>query len=77
MTTITRITPSPESHLTEREMEVLTLVADGYANKLIAVRLFICEPTVKNHITSIMRKLKASDRTHAVVTAFRLGWLPL
>ena len=63
--------------LTEREMEVLSLVAEGCANKHIAARLHICEPTVKNHITVIMRKLKASDRTHAVVTAFRLGWLAL
>ena len=64
-------------HLTEREKEVLSLVAEGYSNKLIAARLGISERTVKSHLTYIMTKLRAFDRTHAVVTAVRLGWLAI
>ena len=71
------VTPPDADPLTEREMEVLSLVAEGYSNKLIAARLHICERTVKNHLTFIMTKLRASDRTHAVVTAVRLGWLAI
>lgn len=63
------------SILTKREQEILSLVAEGYPNKLVAARLNISERTVKNHLTNIMTKLHASDRTHAVVTAIRLGWL--
>ena len=63
--------------ITEREREVLTLVAQGYSNKLISNSLDIAERTVKSHLTSTMTKLRASDRTHAVVTAVRLGWLDI
>ena len=63
--------------ITEREREVLTLVAQGYSNKLISNSLGIAERTVKSHLTSTMTKLRASDRTHAVVTAVRLGWLDI
>ena len=63
--------------LTERELQVLSLVAQGYSNKAIGGELGICERTVKNHISYIMTKLQASDRTHAVVTAIRLGWLAI
>ena len=63
--------------ITEREREVLSLVAEGNSNKLIANSLGISERTVKNHLTWIMRKLRASDRTHAVVSAVRLGWLAI
>ncbi len=63
--------------LTDRELQVLNLVAEGYSNKGIASHLRICERTVKNHLTSIMTRLRASDRTHAVVTAVRLGWLAI
>ncbi len=69
--------PVDAQPLTEREREVLSLVAEGYSNKLIAARLGISERTVKNHLTYIMTKLRASDRTHAVVTAVRLGWLAI
>ena len=69
--------PIDAQPLTEREREVLSLVAEGYSNKLIAARLGISERTVKNHLTYIMIKLRASDRTHAVVTAVRLGWLAI
>ena len=63
--------------MTGREQEVLGLVAEGFSNKLVAAELGIRERTVKNHLTSIMTKLRAADRTHAVVTAVRLGWLAI
>ena len=63
--------------LTERELQVLSLVAEGCSNKIVGDRLNIRERTVKNHLTCIMTKLRASDRTHAVVTAVRLGWLAI
>ncbi len=63
--------------LTDREREVLSFVAEGYSNKLISAELGISERTVKNHLTATMTKLRASDRTHAVVAAMRLGWLDL
>lgn len=61
--------------LSRREMEILKYVAEGKPNKGIANTLNISEQTIKNHITSIMRKLNANDRTHAVVLAIRNGWL--
>ena len=63
--------------LTDREGEVLALVAEGFTNKMIGAQLGISERTVKNHLTSIMTKLRATDRTHSVVTAVRLGWLAI
>ena len=63
--------------VTEREREVLALVAEGYSNRQIGVELGISERTVKNHMTCTMTKLRASDRTHAVVTAVRHGWLAI
>lgn len=71
------ITPLDADPLTERELQVLSLVAEGASNKIVADRLGICERTVKNHLTCVMTKLRASDRTHAVVTAVRLGWLAI
>ena len=62
--------PSPQApHLFPRELEILNLVARGHSNREIAERLHISERTVKNHVTSIMRKLKAQNRTHAVIMA--------
>jgi DNA-binding NarL/FixJ family response regulator len=55
-----------EDHLTARELEVLKLIANGNANKEIAAQLAIAEDTVKKHVTSILEKLAANDRTHAV-----------
>jgi DNA-binding NarL/FixJ family response regulator len=69
--------PIEAQPLTEREREVLALVAEGNSNKLIGEQLNIAERTVKSHLTYIMTKLRASDRTHAVVTAVRLGWLAI
>ena len=63
--------------VTNRELEVLSLVAEGFSNKRISAALRISERTVKNHLTATMGKLQASDRTHAVVPAFRKGWLIL
>ena len=61
--------------LSQREIEILRYVAEGNPNKRIAGALNISEQTIKNHITSILRKLNANDRTHAVVLAIRNGWL--
>jgi len=61
--------------LSPRETEILKYIAEGNSNKRIAHALGIGEQTIKNHITSIMRKLNANDRTHAVVLAMRKGWL--
>ncbi|MCH8195518.1 MAG: response regulator transcription factor [Chloroflexi bacterium] len=69
--------PPDVQRLTDREREVLALVAEGHSNKSIGANLCISERTVKNHLTYIMTKLRAMDRTHAVVTAVRLGWLAI
>ena len=63
--------------LTQREVEVLKRVAAGKPNKLIAVELDISEGTVKTHMKSILPKLDASDRTHAVMIALKRGILDL
>jgi DNA-binding NarL/FixJ family response regulator len=63
--------------LTEREVEVLRRVAAGKPNKLIAAELEITEGTVKTHMKSILPKLDASDRTHAVMIALKRGILDL
>ena len=72
-----RIVSINTERLTDREREILSLVAEGCSNKVIAANLAIAETTVKSHLTNIMTKLWASDRTHAVVTAVRLGWLAI
>jgi two-component system, NarL family, response regulator len=59
--------------LTPREIEVLQLIARGCSNKLVADRLGVREDTVKVHVTSILSKLGASDRTHAVTIAVQRG----
>ena len=63
--------------LSEREVEVLRLVAAGNANKEIAARLSIGEDTVKRHVTNILAKLQANDRTHAVTIALKRGIIEL
>jgi DNA-binding NarL/FixJ family response regulator len=63
--------------LTEREVEVLRRVAAGKSNKVIAVELDISEGTVKTHMKSILPKLDASDRTHAVMIALKRGILDI
>jgi DNA-binding NarL/FixJ family response regulator len=63
--------------LSPREMEILRLIARGLSNKEIAYKLGISPQTVKNHVTSILRKLGVSDRTQAAVYALRRGWIQL
>jgi DNA-binding NarL/FixJ family response regulator len=65
------------SPLTPRETEILTYMAKGYFNKQIAIELSISEQTIKNHITSILRKLDANARTQAVITAIKRGLISL
>src|SRR5215472_6171556 len=59
--------------LTEREIEVLRLVAAGNSNKIVADHLAISEETVKGHMRSILSKLGTNDRTHAVTIALKRG----
>jgi len=66
-----------DDDLTLRETEVLRLIANGGANKEIAGQLSISEETVKSHVTNIMAKLAANDRTHAVTIALRRGIIEL
>jgi DNA-binding NarL/FixJ family response regulator len=63
--------------LSDREIEILRGVARGQPNKIIAAELAISENTVKNHIKSILSKLDADDRTHAVTIALRRGYIEL
>lgn len=67
----TRPVESRPHGLTEREIEVLRLVARGNSNKTIARQLFISEKTVKNHLTNIFQKLDVSDRTQAALLAIK------
>lgn len=69
--------PTNPSILTEREIQVAQLLAEGLSNKLIADRLGISDHTAKFHVTGIMSKLAASTRTGAVVEALRRGIISL
>ena len=62
-----------EEELSARELDVLRLIAAGNANKEIAAQLSVTEETVKSHVTSILSKLAANDRTHAVTLALQRG----
>jgi DNA-binding NarL/FixJ family response regulator len=66
-----------EDDLTAREIDVLRLIAGGNANKEIACQLSIGEETVKSHVTNILGKLGANDRTHAVTIALKRGIIEL
>lgn len=66
-----------EEHLSGREVEVLRLIASGNANKEIAAQLSIGEDTVKRHVTNILSKLGANDRTHAVTIGLKRGIIEL
>lgn len=74
-----RDAPAPEhpdlqyEDLTQRELEVLQLAAEGLSNKEIAARLVIAEKTVKNHVANIFSKLQVNDRTQAILYALRTG----
>ena len=63
--------------LSTREMEILACITRGQSNKEIAQQLGISRQTVKNHMTSILRKLAVNDRTQAAVYALRRGWIRL
>ena len=63
--------------LSSREMEVLEMVTNGLNNKDVATSLGISHQTVKNHMTTIMRKLQVNDRTQAAVYAIQHGWIRL
>ena len=65
------------SPLSGREVEILDYIARGNSNKEIAKSLKISDQTVKNHITSILKKLSVNDRTAAVVHALRHGWIKM
>ncbi|MFF3437409.1 response regulator [Streptosporangium sp. NPDC002721] len=65
----------PIQRLTEREVEVLRLVAEGYSNREIARALFLAEGTVKNHVSTMLLKLGARDRTNAVLRALHANIL--
>jgi len=65
----------PVEQPTEREMEVLHLVAKGFTNKAIGVQLGISDRTVQGHLAHIFDKLQASSRTEAVMRAVSLGWI--
>ncbi|MBI2829981.1 MAG: response regulator transcription factor [Chloroflexi bacterium] len=65
------------SPLTPRETEILNYIGQGFLNKQIAAKLGISEQTIKNHVTSILRKLNANARTEAVVVAIRQGLISI
>lgn len=64
---------NPFLELTEREREVLLLIADGRSNTEIAERLALSMPTIKGYVSNILGKLHLSDRTQAAVYAWRAG----
>ena len=66
-----------EDDLTSRELDVLRLIATGNTNKEIACQLSIAEETVKSHVTNILAKLGANDRTHAVTIGLKRGMIEL
>ena len=63
--------------LSTRELEVLDCVAQGLSNKEIAQELYVTEQTIKNHMTSVLRKLHVNDRVQAVLYAVKHGWIEL
>ncbi len=71
------VAEEPLERLTDREEEVLNLLAAGLSNKEIATKLALSEGTVKNHISAILAKLHANDRTQAVLTALKRGLVDL
>lgn len=66
-----------EDILTDREIEVLEMMAKGNNNRTIGEKLFISEKTVKNHVSSILKKLEVNDRTQAVIYAIKKGWVKI
>jgi DNA-binding NarL/FixJ family response regulator len=68
--------PETPKNLTEREADVLRLLAQGHSNKDIARHLHVVEDTVKSHVRHILSKLGVQSRTQAALYAMRLGWVP-
>ncbi len=68
-----RLTPA-ELGLTQRQVEVLALMMQGKSNKLICRALDLAEPTVKNHVSAILKALEVTNRTEAVLAVAGLGW---
>jgi DNA-binding NarL/FixJ family response regulator len=68
--------PPADLGLTERQVDVLALMMEGKSNKAICRRLELAEPTVKNHVTAILKTLGVSNRTEAVLAASARGWEP-
>lgn len=66
-------TPPSLAVLTEREREILTLLANGLSNAELGARLYLSEPTIKTHLSSIFRKLGVRDRVQAVIAAYDAG----
>jgi DNA-binding NarL/FixJ family response regulator len=66
--------PPRDLGLTERQLEVLALMMRGKSNKAISRVLDLAEPTVKNHITALLRTLKVTNRTEAVISVIESGW---
>jgi DNA-binding NarL/FixJ family response regulator len=69
--------PAVFAPLSPREVQILEVVTGGSTNKQVAYELGISEQTVKNHMSSILRKLSVNDRTQAVVYAIREGWIEM
>jgi DNA-binding NarL/FixJ family response regulator len=66
-----------DEDLTEREISVLNAISKGCSNKIIGAELGISEHTIKNHVQSILSKLGANDRTHAVTIALQRGFIEM
>ena len=66
-----------DDQLSEREISILNLIANGHSNKAIGLTLSISEETVKAHLKNIFLKLDVADRTHAVTMAVRRGFIQL
>jgi DNA-binding NarL/FixJ family response regulator len=66
-----------DDELSDREIDVLKLIASGTSNKIIATQLSLAETTVKTHVQNILLKLGANDRTHAVTIALKRGYIEL
>ena len=65
------------AEVSPREKQILSYLAQGYANKRIAIELGISQQTVKNHVTSVLRRLDANDRTEAVVIGIKKGLISI
>jgi DNA-binding NarL/FixJ family response regulator len=66
-----------DEDLTERELSVLRAISKGCSNKIIGAELGISEHTIKNHVQTILAKLRANDRTHAVTIALQRGFIEM